>query len=121
MTEIPPDVFKSNNRVFILFALISAVFSVLLTVIWLIIGWRAMKAHEKISSDLSKLVASSQKTESPPSSPSSTTASTTIPQANQPDNFRQQNNEQNKLYRHFFAEDAEAAKLPTKERDEKFR
>jgi hypothetical protein len=69
MTEISPVVFKSNNRVFILVALISAVSSVLLTVIWLIIGWRAMKAHEKIASDLSKLVASSQKTELPPSFP----------------------------------------------------
>jgi len=80
-----------------------------------------MKAHEKIASDLSKLVASSQKTELQPSSPSSTTASATIPQTNQPDNFRQQNNEQNKLYRHFLVEDAEAAKLPSKERHEKFR
>lgn len=69
MTEISPVVFKSNNRVFILVALISAVSSVLLTVIWLIIGWRAMKAHERIASDLSKLVASSQKTELPPSFP----------------------------------------------------
>ena len=69
MTEISPVVFKSNNRVFILVALISAVSSVLLTVIWLIIESRAMKAHEKIASDLSKLVASSQKTELPPSFP----------------------------------------------------
>jgi hypothetical protein len=124
MIEIAPDLFKSNNGVFILVAVISAVFSLLLTVIWMIIGWRAMKAHEKIASDLSKLVDSSRKTELPASTLPSTIPSATIPQANQPnqpDSFRQQNNEQNKLYRHFLVEDAEAAKLPLKERHEKFR
>jgi hypothetical protein len=121
MIEITPDLFKSNTGAFILVAVISAVFSLLLTVIWMIIGWRAMKAHEKIANDLSKLVVSSQKTELPALSPSSTTTSAAIPQANQPDNFRQQNNEQNKLYRHFLVEDSEAAKLPPKERHEKFR
>ena len=94
----------------------------LTTILWLIIGWRAMKAHEKIAKHLETLSLSPQKAELPSATlPAATAVPIPAAQAPQPEAFRQQNVEQNKLYRHFLSDDSEAAKLPPKERHERFR
>jgi len=40
-------------------AWVAVLASIVVTILWLIIGWRAMRAHEEISSDLKKLLKNS--------------------------------------------------------------
>ena len=103
-------------------AIISLLIGLLVSVLWLVIGWRAMRAHEKIADRVAKLSLPQQQTQLPGATvPPSNAAPTPIPPANQQENFRQLNVENNKLYRHFLSDCPEAASSLPKIRHELFR
>lgn len=74
--------------------------TVVTTVLWLVICWRAMRAHEKMALNMTRYVGAAL---APP-----------------PTEFRIQNAQTNRLYKEFLAHDPAAAELPAKERHEIF-
>lgn len=76
-------------------------FAFLTTVLWLIIGWRAMRAHESIATSVAKYVESGERNFSA--------------------QFRSEGGQQIRLFREFVAEDPSRADLSPKDRHEAFR
>lgn len=76
-------------------------FGILSAILWLIIGWRAMRAHEKIGDQVKRYVDF----------------------ATTPDlqNLRKENAVQHKLYKSFLLQHPDAETQPPKERHERFR
>ncbi len=83
------------------FGLLLGLFGLLITLLWLVIAWRAMRAHEKLARAVREYVDHA-----------------TGPETNA---FQRENALQHKLYRKFQLEDPEAAQLPPKERHARFR
>jgi hypothetical protein len=81
-------------ELFILFGIITAI-------VWIVIGWRAMRAHEKISESLSRYV-------------------DTLSQ-DSANKLRRENAMQHKHYKHFVLENPDTENLPSRERHEQFR
>jgi hypothetical protein len=82
------------SELVILFALIT-------TILWLIIGWRAMRAHESIAYSIVKYVTSQE--------------------VDLSEHFRAESGQHSRLYRQFIAEDPSRADLLPKDRHEAFR
>ena len=76
-------------------------FGILTTIIWIVIGWRAMRAHEKIANNVTRYLEGLS--------------------AGDLHNLRRENALQNKYYRKFILQNPGAEKLPSKERHEQFR
>lgn len=83
-----------DAELFITFGLLSAI-------IWIVIGWRAMRAHEKIADTLALHVNALLRGD--------------------PHNLRRENATQHKHYKQFIQQNPDAEKLPSKERHEQFR
>ena len=77
------------------------IFSIIVTILWLIIGWRAMRAHENISYTLKRYVASQETDKSA--------------------EFRKESATANRLYKKFISEQPENLDLTPKERHDAFR
>jgi len=76
-------------------------FGILTAIIWLDIGWRAMRAHESIAKNLTRYVDAIS--------------------AVDPHNLRRDNALRHKHYKQFILSNPDAEKLPAKERHEHFR
>jgi hypothetical protein len=76
-------------------------FGILTAIIWIVIGWRAMRAHEKIADCVSKHVDALSRDDS--------------------HNLRRENATQHKHYKQYILQNPDAEKLPSKERHEQFR
>lgn len=76
-------------------------FAFITTVLWLIIGWRAMRAHESIATSVAKYVDSRED--------------------NLSAQFRSEAGQQIRLFREFVAEDPSRTNLSPKDRHEAFR
>ena len=98
-------------------AIILFIISLIIFILWIVIGWRAMKAHEKIADKLEQITVAQKNTALPAASPPPTPAPQPAPQ----ENFRKLDVEQNKLYRHFLNDVPEAAGSLPKVRHELFR
>ena len=77
------------------------IFGFPVTVIWIVIGWRAMRAHERIAHELARC------------------ADNNSPGDLQ--NLRRQNAAQHKDYNQFIIQHPEVEKMPSKERHDRFR
>ncbi|MGI9244982.1 MAG: hypothetical protein ACR2RV_29535 [Verrucomicrobiales bacterium] len=71
------------------------------TILWLIIGWRAMRAHESIAFSIAKHVDSQE--------------------INLSERFRAESGHQSRLFKQFIAEDPSRADQSPKDRHEAFR
>lgn len=76
-------------------------FGLVSAIIWLVIGWRAMRAHENIATHLARYLDSTRPDEPP--------------------RFRPEGAAQHKLYKQFLHEHPEAERQPSKERHSQFR
>lgn len=76
-------------------------FGILTTIIWIIIGWRAMRAHERIADSVLRHVDALSRGDQ--------------------HNLRRENATQHKHYKQFILQNPDAEKLPSKERHEQFR
>jgi hypothetical protein len=76
-------------------------FGILITIIWLVIGWRAMRAHERIADQLARYVGIASATDLP--------------------NLRRENAVQHKHYIQFILQHPEVEKMSPKEQHERFR
>lgn len=76
-------------------------FGILIGLIWIVIGWRAMRAHEKLADSVTLHVNSHSRGD--------------------PYNLRRENATQHKHYKQFIQQTPDAEKLPSKERHEVFR
>jgi hypothetical protein len=76
-------------------------FGILTTLFWMIIGWRAMKAHERIAKQMARYI--------------------DLVTAGDLANLRKENAAQHKQYKQFFSQNPGVDSLPSKERHERFR
>jgi hypothetical protein len=76
-------------------------FAIATTILWLVIGWRAMLAHESISYSVARYVAANE--------------------VNLSDQFRSESGLHNRLYKQFLTEEPSRADMSPKDRHEAFR
>ena len=76
-------------------------FGILTAIIWIVIGWRAMRAHEKIADNILLYIDGLSQ--------------------NVPNELRRENAIQHKHYKQFIMEHSYAENLPSKKRHEMFR
>ena len=76
-------------------------FALVTTILWLIIGWRAMRAHESIAVSVAKYIASQE--------------------INLSEHFRAESGLQGRLFKQFIAEDPTRGAMSPKDRHEAFR
>ena len=76
-------------------------FGIFTAIIWIVIGWRAMRAHEKIADNVTRYLDAHS--------------------AGDLHSLRRENAIQNKNYRKYLLHNPDAEKLPSKERHERFR
>lgn len=43
---------ESSNALLVFFGFVSSVLGLITTIFWLVVGWRAMRAHEEIAASL---------------------------------------------------------------------
>ena len=77
------------------------IFAIATTILWLVIGWRAMRAHESIAYSVARYAAANE--------------------VNFSEQFRSDSGMHNRLYKQFVAEDPSRADLSPKDRHEAFR
>ena len=76
-------------------------YGILITIIWIVIGWRAMRAHEKIASNVTRYFDTFS--------------------VGDLHSLRKENAIQNKNYRKYLLQNPDVEKMPSKERHERFR
>lgn len=76
-------------------------FGILTAIIWIVIGWRAMRAHERIADSVTRHLHASNRDD--------------------PHHLRKENAAQHKHYKQFIQQHPDAERLPSKERHEQFR
>ncbi len=76
-------------------------FGILTTLFWMVIGWRAMRAHERIAKQMARYI--------------------DLVTAGDLANLRKENAAQHKQYKQFLSQNPELESLPSKERHERFR
>ena len=76
-------------------------FGILTTLFWMVIGWRAMRAHENIANQLTRYI--------------------DVVTAPEVSSLRKENASQHRQYKQFLAQNPEVESLTSKDRHERFR
>ncbi|MEZ5303702.1 MAG: hypothetical protein R3F11_24120 [Verrucomicrobiales bacterium] len=110
-------------------AILAVVWGLGITVLWIIIGWRAMRAHERLAESIRKLVEGSpEKSTQPPERPPTPSPApredeweSRVPSPPPMSDSAQALRSTQRRYQEFLAAEPESASLPPKERHERFR